>query len=218
MNNAGTARSKFLNVMFVDIVNYTKMTTGMSRERFDALHEAFDGIALPVFEKYGGDVIKKIGDAFLVVFESATDSLLCGVELQKQFEEYNAKYKPSKPLRIKVAVAGGDVIIRQGDVYGDAVNLASRIKDVGFPGEVFFSEAVFLAMNKNEIPFVYVGAKRFKGFKHPVKVFRIGGMVLDKIKREIGRKAFMKRVFWYFVLVLLIIVLLIGFWDKLPFN
>ncbi len=213
----GTTHSKFLNVMFADIASYTRMTSMMDREHCEALHEVFDSIALPTFDKYGGRVIKKLGDAFLVVFESATDSLLCGIALQKGFEEYNINYKPSRPLRLKIGIAGGDVIIRNNDVYGDAVNLASRVEGAALPGEVFFTNSVFLAMNKNEVPFTYLGQKKFKGFRHSTKVFRVGGMALDRFKEKLRQKKFMRKLFWYFILLLIIMFLAIRFWGKLGF-
>jgi class 3 adenylate cyclase len=165
--------SEVVTVMFTDIVGYTKQTAVLSREQFSRLLNIFDNLSLPVFEKYSGKVVKKIGDAFLVFFQSPTDAILCGIELQKAFRSYNLQFKPRIPLRIKVAIHTGEVIHRDNDIYGDAVNIASRIESAAEAGQVVFSEPVFSVMNKNEIPFVYLGLKRLKGAKYPLRIFRV---------------------------------------------
>jgi len=189
-----SSRSKVLTIMLVDIVGYTRLSSTLGRERFDEIHDNFDRISLPLFEKYAGRVIKKIGDSFLVVFESATDSLHCAIELQNEFWEYRES-GAGIPLKIKVALNTGEVIIRNNDVYGEAVNVVSRIEKTTEPGQIYFTQPVFLAMNKNEIPHVYMGAKQFKGVSHAVKLFKVPGLYSER------RSGF--DVFWGFASSLL---------------
>ncbi len=185
--------SEILTVMFIDIVGYTSTTARLNRESFNQLHDVFDTLALPIFEKYAGTVVKKIGDAFLVTFKSPTDAVLCGIELQGVFTQYNTTKKPKYPLKIRVALHTGEVLLRNGDVYGDAVNTAARIEGIAGPEEIVFSETVFLSMNKNEIPFVHLGLRKLKGLKYPVRMFRVKGrydeiMRLRRIRRRKSRQ------------------------------
>ncbi|MDD5098486.1 MAG: adenylate/guanylate cyclase domain-containing protein [Candidatus Pacebacteria bacterium] len=160
-----------LTVMFVDIVSYTKTTSQLSREEVNRLHDIFDDLAIPIFERHNGQIIKKMGDDFLVAFKSPTNAVLCGMEIQDAFYEYN-RGNPQKPLRVRVAIHTGEVIKRKNDIYGEAVNVAARMEDITPPNQIFFSEAVFSAMNKQEIPFSHLGLKRFRGLKYPVRIFK----------------------------------------------
>ncbi len=185
------ATSEILTVMFIDIVGYTKATANLNRDLFNEMHDAFDSLSLPIFQKYSGNVLKKMGDAFLITFKSPTDAVLCGMELQNAFDIHNKSHKTKYPLKIRVAIHTGEVLLRGGDVYGDAVNITSRLEGIAGPGEIVFSEALFLAMNKNEVPYVHLGVKKLRGTKYPVRVFRVKGHY-DKILRR--RKIFKKRM------------------------
>lgn len=185
--------SEILTVMFTDLVGYTETTEHLNRELINDMHDTFDSLSLPIFKRFNGKVVKKIGDSFLATFKSPTDAVLCGSELQNAFERYNDDARPQYPLRIKIAIHTGEVIVRERDVYGDAVNIAARMMQVSGPSEIVFSKALFLAMNKNEVPSISLGLKRFKGVEHPVHVFRVKGhydknLRLKKLKTRRSRK------------------------------
>ena len=173
--------SKTLTIMFVDLVGYTYKTTQLNREEFNQLHNIFDGMSLPIFKKYLGRVINKVGDAFLITFESPTDALLCGIKLHEIFDNYN-KNKNAEELKIRIAVDHGEVLIRNESVYGDAVNRAARVEGITWPNHIFFTESVLQAINKNEINYTEVGYSTFKGIEQPVRILRII-MPSDKIER-----------------------------------
>lgn len=200
------SRSKVLTVMLIDIVDYTRMSSRLERERFDELNEVFDRLALPVFDKYGGWVVKKIGDSFLVAFDSATDSLHCAVELQNRFWEYNED-KPDVPIKIKVAVNTGEVIVKGKDIYGEPVTVVSKLEKETVAGQIYFSNSVFLAMNKSEIPYVYVGKRRVKGVDRPVDLFRVKGFGEDAIVR---RKRITRNIWATTKLVIFLAILGVG--------
>jgi len=218
-----SSRSKVLTIMIVDIVGYTHLSSTLGREKFDEVNENFDRVSLPLFEKYAGRVIKKIGDSFLVVFESATDSLHCAIELQNKFWEYSES-RAGVPLEIRVALNTGEVIIKNNDVYGEAVNVVSRVEKVTKPGHIYFTQPVFLAMNKNEIPYVYIGAKKFKGVSRAVKLFRVPGLYEAK-KGKLGVlesfiSSSLRFLFWVAVFAILgwlvyKLLVVAGLWDDI---
>jgi adenylate cyclase len=190
-------QSEILTIMFTDIVSYTSTTTKLKREEFNRLHDVFDNISLSIFKKHDGKVIKKIGDSFLVTFKSATDGILCGIDLQKSFQKHQKENKSKNPLRIRVALHSGEVLLRDNDVYGDAVNLSARLENLTLPGEIYFSETVAQSMNKNEIPFLDLGYTYVKGFQEPIRIF--------KVKWEKDQR----RIIWNWVLETFLIILLI---------
>lgn len=165
--------TEIVTVLLTDIVNYTGKTANLTRDDFSELHDAFDSISLPIFEKYNGKVVKKIGDAFLVIFKSATEAVHCSTELQNAFASY--RHESGRNLHIKVALHTGEVMHRHNDIYGDAVNTVARIESATPADGIFFSEAVFSAMNKSEIPFKHLGLKKFRGLRYPTRLFRVRG-------------------------------------------
>ena len=178
--------------MFIDIVGYTKTTTQLDREQFDQLHELFDNITLPIFNDHDGKVIKKIGDAFLATFDSATQAVLCGIDLQKSFIKNTRKL--NNPFKIRVAIHTGEIIERKGDIYGSTVNTAARIEAVAKAGHIIFSETVYNAMNKNEIKYTFIGKKKLKGVRRPVALFKVKTTKDKYLKRRIQDKK-SKKVF-----------------------
>jgi len=177
-----SVNSKTLAVMFIDLVGYTYKTTQLNREDFNKLHDKFDSLALPLFSSFSGTVINKVGDAFLVTFESPTNAILCGVKLQEKFNDYNQKNIKSDNLQIRIAIDHGEVLIRDKNVYGDAVNTAARVEGKTWPNHIFFTESVLQAMNKNEVKYLEVGYANLKGLPYPVRIFRVM-TAADKIKK-----------------------------------
>jgi class 3 adenylate cyclase len=166
--------------MFVDLVEYTQRTTQLKREEFSRLHDTFDRLTKPVLQQHQGTIIKKIGDAFLVTFESPTNAVLCGMKLQEKFEEYNQQQQgkeqegnEKKPLQIRVALDSGEVLIRDNDVYGNPVNIAARVEGITEPDEVYFTEAVYRSINKNEISAIDLGPHELKGVPEAVNIYRV---------------------------------------------
>jgi adenylate cyclase len=186
--------AEILTVMFIDIVSYTKTTSDLDRENFSRLHDVFDNISLSIFKEHSGKVVKKIGDAYLVTFKSATTAVLCGRKLQEEFWDYNKGKKLKNPLKIRVAIHTGEVLHRNGDIYGDTVNTASRIESITKAGDVVFSEPVYTAMNKNEVNYLHLGLRKLKGLKRPLRIFRIRTRKDEILRRMKQIKKFWKRI------------------------
>lgn len=201
--------SEVLTIMMMDLCDYTELSSKLRRETLDELHDIFDNLTIPVVNAHNGDIVKKIGDAFLITFKSPTDALLSAIEIQKAFRRYNKAHGlKENPINVKIALHTGEVILKKEDIYGDAVNLASRIESIAKPGQILFSRSLFLAMNQNEIPSIYLGIVSFKGVKNPVKLFRVKYDFEDKIrKRKILIKK-VKRILLGTVILLVLIYLL----------
>src|SRR6266568_8800496 len=112
-------------IVFTDIVGYTALTQSNEALAMKLLSKQRE-LLRPIFPKYSGREVKTIGDGFLVEFDSALEATECAVELQKTLHEYNESAKDKLPVRVGIHV--GDVIHKDGDVYGDVVNVASRIE------------------------------------------------------------------------------------------
>lgn len=169
----GIPTTKIRTVMFLDLVNYTKTTSQLTREEFNNLHNTFDTLTIPIIEKNEGKIIQKVGDAFFATFESATDAVRCGMNLQNRFSNHRKDNPKERYLHIRIALHTGEVILRNDDVHGDTVNITARIESIVHSNHIVLSEAVYQSMNKNEIPFLFLGRFRFKGVNRAMPLFRV---------------------------------------------
>jgi adenylate cyclase len=167
------ARTENLTIMFTDVVGYTERTSAQSRGQIRDLLQRCKTILLPIVHRYGGWQVKNLGDALLIAFRSPTDALRCGMAQHDAVAASNRELPPEQHLHIRVAVALGEVLVQDRDVFGEAVNLAARLENVTPADRLYFTEAVYLAMNKAEVPSEVVGVEQFKGIPEPVKVYQV---------------------------------------------
>lgn len=170
-------RSENLAVMLTDMQGFTAATARQTRDenaRMVALHDA---LLAPVLRVFRGHRVKSIGDAYLVLFSSPTRALLCGMAIQDRLWDFNRRVEPDRRIEVRIAVTLGEVtLVRAGgaqDVYGEAVNLASRIEREATAGEIWLSEAAWLIADRDEVPIEEIGARTLRGIADPIRVFRI---------------------------------------------
>jgi len=97
---------------------------------------------------YRGREIKTIGDAFLVTFRSAFDAVECALAIQRAFTEYNADKDVTDRILLRIGIHLGDILVTSNDVFGEGVNIVSRIQPLAEPGGICVSEAVFMQVRK----------------------------------------------------------------------
>lgn len=162
-----------LTIVFVDIKDYTSKTSDQSRQANERLLARFAGLVKPMVRVFNGTLVKSIGDAYLITFKSPTDSLLCAMAAQDQLAGRNALLPKEERFEVRFAINAGEVRIEKKDVFGEAVNIAARIEGLAKGGEIYFSEAVYLMMNKSEVPFEEAGRHKLKGISEAVGVYRV---------------------------------------------
>ncbi len=169
-------RTRNLAVMFTDIAAFTEKTSRQTREENARMLRRHDALVLPVVRAFRGRRVKSIGDALLLVFESPTDSVVCGMAVQDRLWDYNRRVPEAERLEVRVAVNLGEVRLSQGlggaDVHGEPVNVAARVEAEARPGEVWFTESVYLAMNRAEAPAEDLGYRALRGLPEPVRLYR----------------------------------------------
>ena len=165
--------SRVLTILITDIKGFTERTSSASREDIRRLLDEHEALLLPMVAKLDGKLIKSMGDAFMITFESPTNAVLCGVMMQEKLREYNQEKNDEEKIEVRIAINTGEVEIREGDIFGEAVNIAARIEGITEASEIYFTEAVYLAMNKAEVPTSEVGLRRFKGVPEAIKIYRV---------------------------------------------
>lgn len=166
-------KTENLAILLTDIAGYTEATVSQSRLDNEALIETHNALLLPIVKRFKGRLIKTIGDALLVVFRSPTDAMLCAMAMQDALFAYNQAKSKEKQIHIRVAASLGEVRVARGDIFGEPVNITSRIESITPPDEIYFSEAMFMAMNKAEVPSQEVGWRELKGIAGTVRIYQI---------------------------------------------
>jgi adenylate cyclase len=160
-------------IMFTDMVGYTSLSQRDEALAMELLEE-HRGLVRPFFTKHSGREVKTIGDAFLVEFDSALEAVRCAFEIQQSLHELNSSRPIERKVLLRIGVHLGDVIHSQNDVYGDAVNVASRIEPLAPPGGVCITEQVNdHVKNKSDFQLTSLGRKELKNVGEAIEVFRV---------------------------------------------
>ena len=161
-------------IMFTDIVGYTALTQ-RDESKAMAILQRHNSLLRPIFQKRHGREVKTIGDAFLLEFGSALEAVHCAVDIQEELHKYNASGVPGPDqLKLRIGIHLGDVVYREGDVFGDAVNIASRIQPLAEPGGICVSEQVYdQVRNKIAYELVKIEQVKLKNVSYPVDVYQI---------------------------------------------
>jgi class 3 adenylate cyclase len=158
---------RLLTILFSDVKDYTTQSANQPRGGvLDIVRRHRDRV-FPIVKKHHGRVVKQMGDAILATFDSATDAVLAGLEIQLTAD----KAQPDA-LQLRIAISTGEVTVEADDVFGTAVNVASRVQQLAGPGEVYFTETTRVMLNDHEVRQIEVGSFELKGVSQPVKVFR----------------------------------------------
>ena len=175
-------------VMFTDIVGYSSLTQKNERLALELLEE-HRRIVRPIVARHNGREIKTIGDAFLIEFGSALEATECAVEIQRSLHDYNQQSDPARRVHIRIGIHLGDVIQRQNDVLGDAVNIASRIEPLAEADGICISGEVYAQVrNKIGYPNENLGPRHLKNIDYPIDVYRILWMKDETTKLSLDEK------------------------------
>lgn len=167
------SKAENLAVMFTDIVGFTERTSQQSRSENSKMLREHLNLVIKMTKMFGGKKIKSVGDGLLTVFRSPTDAVHCGMAIHDALWEENNKLDNEEPVHVRVAINGGEVRLESGDVFGEPVNVASRIEAITPADEIYFTESIYLAMNKAEVPYESIGTKKLKGIPDEVALYRV---------------------------------------------
>jgi len=133
---------KLAAIMFTDIVGFSRQM-GSNEARTLRLLETHDQVIQQAVAAYQGNVIKTTGDGFLVDFPSVVHAVQCAQRIQAQFRTHNAEQEATEQIHVRIGIHLGDVVQRDGDVFGDGVNIASRLQTLAEPDTICLSDMVY---------------------------------------------------------------------------
>jgi len=153
-------------ILFADIVGYTAMMQENEELAVEKVNRFRESVEL-VAEELNGKIIQYYGDGSLLLFQSSTDAAEFAKLLQEDL--YN---EPQVPVRIGIHM--GDVLVHGGNIFGDVVNIASRIQSLAPPGGIYITEVVYRnIVNKTELESVFLNEENLKIVKEPVRIYQL---------------------------------------------
>ena len=200
------ATKKLAAIMFTDIVGYTALMGSDEDRAFEVLRKSRD-IHIKSINQFNGKLIKEMGDGMLAQFNTAIDSVLCAIEIQKQ-----SRQQIKEKLRIGLHL--GDITFDHEDIFGDGVNIASRLQSVADPGGIYISESIQKSIQaKSAVKTKYLGQIKLKNVDYPVNTYCIieDGLPVpstSKIEQLKGKSLLRKlitSIYTYIILLLLIV-------------
>jgi len=173
MPDAPPEHRQLAAIMFTDMVDYSALAQRDQSLALELLEEHRQ-VARSLFPRFNGTEIKTIGDAFLVEFHSALEAAQCAIEIQRTLAKRNHDVAVDRRIEVRIGIHIGDVVHRGGDVYGDGVNIASRIQAVAGPGGICVSMDVERQIhNALEARLKKLAPTELKNIHVPMDLYRI---------------------------------------------
>jgi adenylate cyclase len=133
--------------MFTDIVGFSRQM-GNNEARTLRLLTTHNQVVQQAVAGYAGHVIKTVGDGFLVDFPSVVGAVQCAQRIQDRFRAHNAEKEANEQIHVRIGIHSGDIVQRDGDVFGDGVNVASRLQALAEPDTICISQVVYQEVEK----------------------------------------------------------------------
>jgi adenylate cyclase len=162
-------------IFAADVVGYSRLVGVDEEGTHERLQAHRRELIDPKIAEHQGRIVKTTGDGVLVEFASPLKAVRCAIEVQHGMVDRNADVPKERQIEFRIGINLGDVIVEEGDLYGDGVNVAARLEGIAEPGAVYISRAVRdIIRDRPEIVVEDLGERPLKNIAHPVQVFRIG--------------------------------------------
>lgn len=165
---------KLAAVLHADVVGYSRL---MGEDESGTLRTltAYREIMANLIKMHHGRWVSSAGDSILAEFVSTFEALECSIEFQGAVAARNAGIPPERRMQFRIGINLGEVIVQDGDIFGEGVNIAARLESLAEPGGICISGSVYEQMkNKLSLAYEFLGRQEVKNIAEPVPVFRVG--------------------------------------------
>jgi adenylate cyclase len=170
----GRPQRRLAAILSADVVGYSRLMSIDEAATLSRLNALRRELIDPAIAAHSGRIVKLMGDGALVEFASAVEAVTCAIDVQRQLGERQAAIAEADPMRFRIGVHVGDIIIEGEDILGDGVNIAARIEGVAEPGGIAISEDAWRQVQgKVTVDFVDAGEQDLKNIPRPVRVYRV---------------------------------------------
>jgi adenylate cyclase len=161
-------------ILAVDVAGYSRLMGEDEEGTLAALRAVRRELGDPKITEHRGRIVKTTGDGLLVEFASVVDAVRCAVEVQREMVARNAAVPAARRIEFRMGVNVGDIIIEDGDIFGDGVNIAARLEALAEPGGICISAAAHEQVrDKLDFSFEDMGEQQVKNIARPVRTHRI---------------------------------------------
>jgi len=165
-------------ILAADMVGYSRLMEADETGTLARLRTHRLELVDPVIAKNKGHIIKTAGDGMLVEFQSVADAVECAAEIQRRMARRNTDVSPARSIQFRIGINLGDVIVENGDIFGDGVNVAARLQELAAPNGICVSAAVREQVgDRLDVAFEDLGEQNVKNILRPIRIFRV---LLDK--------------------------------------
>ncbi len=173
MEGSNVAR-QLAAVLAADVVGYSRLMEADEVGTLARLKTVRLELIDPAIANCKGRIIKTTGDGILVEFQSVTEALRCAVDFQQRMARRNRDMSASRALLYRIGINLGDVIVEEGDIFGDGVNVAARLESIAEPGGICISGAVYDQVG-DRLPIGYedLGEQRVKNISRAIRVYKV---------------------------------------------
>ena len=163
-------------ILAADVAGYSRLIGADEEGTLARLKAHRSELIDPKIAEHRGRIVKTTGDGLLVEFASVVDALRCATEVQAAMTERNGAVPTDNRIEFRVGIHQGDIVVEDGDIFGDGVNIAARLEGLAEPGGICVSARVQEdAAGKLDLAFEDIGEQQLKNIARPVRVFRVRG-------------------------------------------
>src|SRR5882762_2502267 len=176
MNTGERARTerRLAAILAADVAGYSRLIGADEEGTLDGLKAIRAELIDPTVAAHRGRIVKTTGDGVLVEFASVVDALRCATEWQRAMMERTACVPPAHRIEFRIGINVGDVVVEDGDIFGDGVNVAARLEALAEPGGICVSARVQEdAAGRLDLAFEDMGEQALKNIARPVRVYRV---------------------------------------------
>src|SRR5438094_8114325 len=161
-------------ILAADVSGYSRLMGRDEEGTLTALKVLRKSLIDPKIEHHRGRIVKTTGDGALVEFASAVDAVRCAIEIQQAMAERNAAIPEERRIEFRIGINVGDIIIDEGDIYGDGVNIADRVEARAAPGAICLSKSAYQHIKgKVTLDVIDMGEQQLKNIAQAVRVYSV---------------------------------------------
>ena len=161
-------------ILAADVAGYSRLIEADEEGTLGRLKALRVELIDPKIAERHGRIVKTTGDGLLVEFASVVDALRCAAELQATMAESNAAVPPDRRIEFRIGINVGDIVVEDGDIFGNGLNVAARLEGLAEPGGICVSARVQEdAAGRLELAFEDMGEQALKNIARPVRVYRV---------------------------------------------
>src|SRR5437660_534187 len=169
-----TVTRRLAAILAADVVGYSRLMGADEDGTLERLRALRAELIDPRIAEHHGRIVKTTGDGMLVEFGSVVDALRCATGVQARMAEHNGAVPTDISIQLRIGIHQGDIVVEDGDIFGDGVNVAARLEGLAEPGGICVSARVQEdAAGKLDLVFEDIGEQQLKNIARRVRAYRV---------------------------------------------